>query len=396
MPVPLLDVNAQNLPLQEELKTTFDRVLQSGRFIMGDEMVAFEREIGEMVGVKHAISVSSGTDAILLALMALGIGEGDEVLCPSFTFFATAGCIARTGATPVFVDSCPVDFNIDLADAAAKLTNKTKAIMPVHLFGQAADMDEIMTFAAENGLKVIEDGAQAIGARYKGRGVGSIGDFGAYSFFPSKNLGGFGDAGMLVTNDDALAEMALMLRNHGMNPKYYHKYIGGNFRCDALQAALLRVKLRQYGSYTANRQTNASYYTEKLLQLPGVTQADPTDHGSADKQNRHLTASNAQLVLPVSYDHNEHIWNQFTIRVLDGQRDALREHLTDLGIGCDTYYPVPMHQQECFADHPQQALPVCEQLAKEVISIPIYPELTFAQKDEVISAIASFLVASSK
>ncbi|WP_425500428.1 DegT/DnrJ/EryC1/StrS family aminotransferase [Rubritalea profundi] len=275
MPVPLLDVNAQNLPLQEELKAAFDRVLQSGRFIMGEEMEAFEREVAEMVGAKHAISVSSGTDALLLALMALGIGEGDEVLCPSFTFFATAGCIARTGAIPVFVDSCPVDFNIDLLDAATKLTSKTKAIMPVHLFGQAADMDEIMAFAEQNGLKVIEDGAQAIGAKYKGRGVGSIGDFGAYSFFPSKNLGGFGDAGMLVTNNDALAEMALMLRNHGMNPKYYHKYIGGNFRCDALQAALLRVKLREYDRYTTNRQTNASYYTEKLLQLPGVTQQIP-------------------------------------------------------------------------------------------------------------------------
>ena len=394
MSVPLLDVNAQNLPLQDELKATFDRVLQSGRFIMGEEMEAFEREIGEMVGVKHAISVSSGTDAILLALMALGIGEGDEVLCPSFTFFATAGCIARTGATPVFVDSCPVCFNIDLEDAASKLTTKTKAIMPVHLFGQAAAMDELMAFAADKNLKVIEDGAQAIGAKYKGRGVGSIGDFGAYSFFPSKNLGGFGDAGMLVTNDDALAEMALMLRNHGMSPKYYHKYIGGNFRCDALQAALLRVKLRQYAGYTKNRQTNANYYTEKLLQIEGVTQANPADCGCVTKQNARFEASNAQLVLPVSYEHNEHIWNQFTIRVLGGKRDALRAHLTDLGIGCDTYYPVPMHQQECFADLPQRALPVCEQLAKQVISIPIYPELTLAQKDEVISAITSFLTSS--
>ncbi len=382
MPVPLLDVNAQNLPLQEELKATFDRVLQSGRFIMGEEMEAFEREVGSMVGAKHAISVSSGTDAILLALMALGIGTGDEVLCPSFTFFATAGCIARTGAIPVFVDSSPVDFNIDLLDAATKLTSKTKAIMPVHLFGQAADMDGIMDFAEQNSLQVIEDGAQAIGAKYKGRGVGSIGDFGAYSFFPSKNLGGFGDAGMLVTNDDALAEMALMLRNHGMSPKYYHKYIGGNFRCDALQAALLRVKLREYARYTANRQANAAYYSDKLLGLDGVVQA---------KVAGDIDMTEANLVLPLAYEHNEHIWNQFTIRVLGGQRDALREHLTKLGIGCDTYYPVPMHQQECFADLPQRALPVCEQLAKEVISIPIYPELTIAQKDEVIAAIASFL-----
>ncbi|MFC5050701.1 DegT/DnrJ/EryC1/StrS family aminotransferase [Rubritalea spongiae] len=391
MPVPLLDVNAQNLPLQDELRATFDRVLQSGRFIMGEEMEAFEREVAEMVGVKHALSVSSGTDAILLALMALGIGEGDEVLCPSFTFFATAGCIARTGATPVFVDSCPVCFNIDLEDAAKKRTAKTKAIVPVHLFGQAADMDAVMSFAAEHSLKVIEDGAQAIGAKYKGKSVGSIGDFGAYSFFPSKNLGGFGDGGMLVTNNDSLAEMALMLRNHGMNPKYYHKYVGGNFRCDALQAALLRVKLREYTGYTEKRQANAQYYTEKLLQLEGVVQAQQEDCGCLESQTLKYQADAAKLVLPVAYDHNEHIWNQFTIRVLDGQRDAFREHLTEKGIGCDTYYPVPLHQQECFADIPKHALPVCEQLAQEVISIPIYPELTQGQKDEVISAVQAFL-----
>jgi dTDP-4-amino-4,6-dideoxygalactose transaminase len=391
MPVPLLDVNAQNLPLQDELRATFDRVLQSGRFIMGEEMEAFEQEVAEMVGVKHAISVSSGTDAILLALMSLGIGEGDEVLCPSFTFFATAGCIARTGAIPVFVDSCPVCFNIDLTDAASKVTSKTKAVVPVHLFGQAADMDSVMEFAARNELKVIEDGAQAIGAKYKGKGVGSIGDFGTYSFFPSKNLGGFGDGGMLVTNDDELSEMALMLRNHGMNPKYYHKYVGGNFRCDALQAALLRVKLREYGSYTEKRQANATYYTEKLLQLDGVTQARQEDCGCIKKQNLRDEKEGVQLVLPVAYDHNEHIWNQFTIRVLGGKRDELRSVLIERGIGCDTYYPVPLHQQECFADLPQAELRACEQLAQEVISIPIYPELTTEQKDEVIAAITDFV-----
>lgn len=382
MPVPLLDVNAQNLPLKDELKATFERVLDTGRFIMGDEMLAFEREVGELVGAKHAISVSSGTDAILLALMALGIGEGDEVICPSFTFFATGGCISRTGATPVFVDSDPVSFNLDLDDVKAKLTDKTKAIIPVHLFGQSVEMDELMAFAKEHGLKVIEDGAQAIGAKYKGRGVGSIGDFGTYSFFPSKNLGGFGDSGMLVTNDDDLAEMALMLRNHGMNPKYYHKYVGGNFRCDALQAALIRVKLREYGDYTVKRQSNADYYFEQLLKLDGVKQSEI---GGG------LDVAGAKLVLPVAYEHNEHIWNQFTIRVLGGKREALREHLTANGIGCDTYYPVPLHQQECFADLANTALPVCEQLAKEVISIPIYPELTTAQKDEVIATITSFL-----
>ncbi|MFC4991839.1 DegT/DnrJ/EryC1/StrS family aminotransferase [Rubritalea tangerina] len=393
MPVPLLDVNAQNLPLQEELRETFDRVLQSGRFIMGEEMEAFESEVAQMVGAKHAISVSSGTDAILLALMALEIGPGDEVLCPSFTFFATAGCIARTGATPVFVDSCPVCFNIDVNDAKRKLSSKTKAIIPVHLFGQSAAMDEVLAFAGENSLRVIEDGAQAIGAKYKGKAVGTLGDFGTYSFFPSKNLGGFGDAGMLVTNDSQLAEKALMLRNHGMQPKYYHKYVGGNFRCDALQAALLRVKLREYHHYTAKRQANAEYYLEHLLRIDGIEQASASDCGCFEQQNAQLKASQAKLVLPVAYEYNEHIWNQFTIRVLDGKREALRQYLIESGIGCDTYYPVPLHQQECFSGLASTGLPICEQLAGEVISIPIYPELTKEQKDEVIEAITDFIAA---
>ena len=247
MKVPLLDVNAQNLPLERELTETFTRVLHSGRFIMGPEVVALEEEVADFVGASHGIGVSSGTDAILLALMALGIGPGDEVLCPTFTFFATAGCVSRVGATPVFVDACPVCFNLDVEDAASKVTARTKAIIPVHLFGQSADMDAVMELAGKHGLKVIEDGAQAIGSRYKGRDCGSIGDFGTYSFFPSKNLGGFGDGGMLVCNDPDLADKARVLRMHGSKPKYYHKYIGGNFRLDPLQAALLRVKLRHYG-----------------------------------------------------------------------------------------------------------------------------------------------------
>ncbi|WP_018970656.1 DegT/DnrJ/EryC1/StrS family aminotransferase [Rubritalea marina] len=391
MPVPLLDVNAQNLPLQEELIKTFEKVLQSGRFIMGEEMEAFESEVAEMVGAKHGISVSSGTDAILLALMVLGLGEGDEVLCPSFTFFATAGCIARTGATPVFVDCCPVCFNIDIEDAKSKLSSKTKAVIPVHLFGQAANMDAVMELAYEHDLKVIEDGAQAIGATFRGRGVGSIGDFGTYSFFPSKNLGGFGDGGMLVTNDDALAEKALMLRNHGMSPKYYHKLVGGNFRCDALQAALLRVKLREYETYTQRRQANAAYYIEQLVKLSGVVQADPSHCGCAEQQRQQLITEGTQLVLPVSYEHNEHIWNQFTIRVLNGKRDAMKAFLTEKGIGCDTYYPVPLHQQECFDGLSKTALPVSEMLAEEVISIPVYPELSKEQKDEVITEIQNFI-----
>src|SRR4051812_21885600 len=304
MAVPLLDLNAQNLALETELKAAFERVLRSGQFILGPEAVAFENDLARMIGVKHALGVSSGTDAILLALMALEIKAGDEVICPTFTFFATAGCIARAGATPVFVDSDPVTFNVDPADVARKITKKTKAIMPVHLFGQCAEMDAILALAGENGVRVIEDGAQALGATYKGRQAGSIGDFGTFSFFPAKNLGGFGDSGLLVTNDDALAERAALLRVHGAKPKYFHKYVGANFRMDPLQCALIRTKLPHYDQYTKRRQANAAYYTEKLASIAG------------DK-----------LILPRAVSDRGHIWNQYTLRVLEGQRDALKDHL---------------------------------------------------------------------
>ncbi|NWK55146.1 DegT/DnrJ/EryC1/StrS family aminotransferase [Verrucomicrobiaceae bacterium N1E253] len=369
MPVPLLDVNAQNHALKTELRAAFDKVLESGRFIMGEEVEAFESEVGSYVGAKHAIGVSSGTDAILLALMALGIGPGDEVICPSFTFFATAGCIARTGATPVFCDCHPDTFNLDFTSAEACISEQTKAIIPVHLFGQSIDMKTCDAFARKHGLKVIEDTAQSLGASYHGKYCGAMSDFGTYSFFPSKNLGGLGDGGLLVTQDDQLAEIAVKMRNHGMHPRYYHEMVGGNFRLDALQAALLRVKFQQYPEYTRLRQHNAAYYHEGLADVNG-------------------------LVLPVTDEGNEHIWNQFTIRVLDGKRDALRQGLLDLGIGCEIYYPVPMHQQQCFAhlaDQARSAFKVTEQLAAEVLSIPVYPELTQSQKDEVIEAIRSLM-----
>lgn len=395
MKVPLLDVNAQNLPLESELTNTFTRVLNSGRFIMGPEVDGLEAELAEMVGAKHGIGVSSGTDAILLALMAFDIGPGDEVLCPTFTFFATAGCISRTGATPVFVDACPVCFNLDVEDAARKVTDKTKAIIPVHLFGQSAEMDAVLALAKKHDLHVIEDGAQALGSRYKGRGCGSMGDFGTYSFFPSKNLGGFGDGGMLVCNDDALAERARILRMHGSRPKYFHKLVGGNFRLDPLQAALLRVKLQHYADYTQSRRGNAEYYTEKLSAVTGVVRAESGHCCCASEQEQAL--ENAQLVLPVRYDHNEHIWNQFTLRVRgDGKRDALKQHLIDREIGCEVYYPLTMDQQECFADTPEASRSgneVAHQLAGEVLSIPIYPELTREMQDVVIAAIAEFLSA---
>jgi dTDP-4-amino-4,6-dideoxygalactose transaminase len=395
MKVPLLDVNAQNLPLEAELSAAFTSVLRSGQFIMGPECDALEKEIAAMVECKHGIGCSSGTDAILLALMALGIGPGDEVLVPTFTFFATAGCVARVGATPVFVDACPVCFNIDVKKAAAKITPKTKAIIPVHLFGQAADMDAVMAVAKEHNLFVIEDGAQAIGAKYKGKPVGSIGHFGTYSFFPSKNLGGFGDGGFLVANDDALADRARLLRTHGSRPKYYHKFVGGNFRLDPLQAALLRVKLRRYDEYTKQRQANAAYYTAKLSALPGVVVADPAHCKCATAQDAALAAAGAKIVLPVPYEHNDHIWNQYTLRVIgEGHRDALKKHLTDAGIGCEVYYPVTMDQQECFAytsDWARSDCATAHRLAGEAISIPIFPELSDAQKDAVIAQIAAWL-----
>lgn len=345
------------------MKAAFERVLRSGHFILGPELTAFESEIAGMIGAKHALGVSSGTDAILLALMALDIKAGDEVICPSFTFFATAGCIARAGATPVFVDSEEATFNIDPADVARKITKKTKAIIPVHLFGRCAEMDRI---GRENGIAVIEDAAQSLGATYKGKQAGTIGEFGCFSFFPSKNLGGFGDSGLLTTNDDALAERATLLRMHGAKPKYYHKFIGANFRMDALQCALLRTKLPHYASYNEWRRANAAYYSEKLAGLKDI-------------------------ILPAQVEG--HIWNQYTLRVVGrGRRDALREHLTKKQIGCEIYYPVPLHQQECFAylKTPRESLPVANRLADEVLSIPVFPELQREQLDEVVAAVSEF------
>ena len=384
MPVPLLDVNAQNHPLEPDLTAAFTRVLRTGRFILGEEVEAFEAECAAYIGAAHAVSMSSGTDALLAAFMALGIGPGDEVLCPAFTFFATAGCIARTGATPVFCDVSPVDFNMDVNSAAARLTERTKAVVPVHLFGQAVEMDAISEFAAANNLHVIEDVAQSIGATYRGRGCGTLGELGCFSFFPSKNLGGFGDGGLVTTDDAELAEMLRRIRNHGMHPRYYHATVGANFRMDALQCALLRVKLRHLGAYTAGRLANANDYLERLANLPGVILAGLPE---GDDPMR--------LVLPQAGTHMGHVWNQFTLRIPgNGQRDALKNHLTARGIGCEIYYPVALHQQECFRQlpaHAVQACPVSEALTGEVLSIPVYPELSAPQRDEVVAAIAEWL-----
>lgn len=394
MKVPLIDVPLQNEPLKKDLEEAFARVLASGGFILGPELAALEEELADYLGVKHAVGVSSGTDALLLAFMALGLGPGDEVLCPGFTFFATAGCIARTGATPVFTDVCPVCFNIDLSSARAKVTDRTKAVVPVHLFGQAADMDGVMKLAGEFGLRVVEDVAQAIGAEYRGRACGSIGDYGAYSFFPTKNLGGFGDGGLVTTNDDELGEKARIYRMHGMQPKYYHREVGGNFRMDAVQAALLRVKLPHLESYNAGRDRHAARYLGELGALEGVVVADPAHCGCLETQSASLPGG-TRLILPVAYPHNRHIWNQFTVRVPgEGRRDALQAHLQAAGIGCEVYYPVPLHRQDCFADLPAHArgdLPVSEALAREVLSLPVYPELSAAQQGYVIGKICEWL-----
>lgn len=393
MGVPLLDLKPQNLALESELTEAFVRVLRSGHYILGPELERFESEAAAKLGVPHALGISSGTDAILLALMALGIGPGDEVIVPSFTFFATGGCVARVGATPIFADVCPICFNLDVTDVAHRITPRTKAVMPVHLFGQSADLDPLIALAKSRGLRVIEDAAQAFGASYRGKPVGGLGDFGTFSFFPSKNLGALGDSGLLVTRDDALADRARLLRLHGARPKYYHHLVGANFRMDPLQAAFLSVKLRHAATYESGRAANAAYYTEHLSRVPGVVVADPKACGCSATCGSGGNAG-TRLILPVAYPHNGHIWNQYTLRVPgEGRRDALRAALTARGIGTEIYYPVPLHQQPCFAPVMPRpgTLPVSERLAAEVLSLPIYPELTPPQRAEVVEGVVEWM-----
>jgi dTDP-4-amino-4,6-dideoxygalactose transaminase len=369
MTVPLLDLDAQYRPLRDQLLAAVTRVCDSQRFIMGPEIDALESELAVQLGVRHAIAVSSGTDALLLALMALGIKAGDEVVTTAFSFFATAGAVARVGATPVLVDIDPATFNIDPVQAAAAITPRTKAIMPVHLFGLGADMDPIMDAANRAGIPVIEDAAQAIGSTYGSRPLGAIGAFGCFSFFPSKNLGAFGDAGLLTTEDAALAERARLLRTHGMKPKYYHHLVGANFRMDALQAAVLRVKAPHLAGWTEGRRANAGRY-RRLFHDAGL---------------------DASITLPSEPSGRSHIFNQFVIRTAD--RDGLKRHLDAQGIGNEIYYPVPFHLQPCFADlgHRQGAFPHAERAALESLAIPVYGELTAHQQETVVSAIGQFV-----
>lgn len=376
--VPLLDLKAQYITIRDDVRAAMDRVMESQYFILGPEVKALEAEVARYSGAGYGIGVSSGTDALLVALMALDVQPGDEVITTPYSFFATAGCVVRVGALPVFVDIDPLTYNLapDLLEAA--ITPRTKAIIPVHLYGQMADMDPILEIASRHGLSVIEDAAQAIGAEYKGQRAGSLGDVGCFSFFPSKNLGGVGDGGMVATNNQELAERLDILRKHGAQPKYYHKYVGGNFRLDALQAAVLRVKLAHLDSWTEGRQENASVY-RKLFEQTGLAR-------SIDAE----TSVDHPLVLPLDRGNGRHIYNQFVLRCR--RRDELMAHLHRHNIGCEVYYPVALHLQECFSDlgYRPGSLPHSERAAQETLAIPIYPELTAGQLERVVSVIADF------
>jgi dTDP-4-amino-4,6-dideoxygalactose transaminase len=352
MKVPLLDLKAQYASIRDEIRAALDRVVESQTFILGPEVKALESEMASYCGCAHAIGVSSGTDALLVALMAIDIKPGDEVITSPYSFSATAGSIARLGARPVFADINPRTFNIDAAAISARVTPRTRAIMPVHLFGQIADMRPILEIAHKHNLRVIEDAAQAIGAELNGLRAGSIGDMGCISFYPSKNLGGFGDGGMITTNDSDLADRIRLLRSHGFRTKYYNELLGGNFRLDEIQAAVLRVKLKHLDRWTEVRKRNAALYRENFGKLSSVE-------------------------LPYELTKSRHVFNQFVIRTK--RRDQLMSNLKEKGIGCEIYYPVPLHLQPCFKDlggYTEGDFPNSEIAAKESLALPIYPELT--------------------
>jgi len=367
-PFPFLDLKAQYRKIKSEIDAAIQRVMESQQFILGAEVESFEREMAEYVGVKHAIACASGSDALLLALMALGIGPGDEVITVSFTFIATAGAIARLGARPVFVDIESDTYNIDPSKIEAAITSKTKAIIPVHLFGMAAAMDPIMKIAHSRGIPVVEDAAQAIGARYSDRKVGSIGLCGCFSFFPSKNLGAAGDGGLLTTNDDNFADKLRMLRNHGGHSKYECELVGMNSRLDALQAAILRVKLKYLDLWTKGRRLNAARYAESF-----------TERGL-----------DRTLKLPSVAPNSDHIYNQYVIRA--PRRDELKSYLRNCGIPTDIYYPLPLHLQRAFAylGYKPGDLPEAEKASREVLALPIFPELSTEQQALVVDSIAEF------
>jgi dTDP-4-amino-4,6-dideoxygalactose transaminase len=365
MQVPLLDLTRQYNSIKSEIDDAVMTVLAHCKFIGGPEVKKFEDEVAAYCGVKYGIGVNSGTDALLIALRASGVGHGDEVVTTTFSFFATAGVISRLGARPVFVDIDPESYNIDIHHIEKAITPRTKAVMPVHLFGQCADMDAIISICRPRGIKVVEDAAQALSADYKGRKAGTIGDFGCFSFFPSKNLGAAGDAGMIVSDRAAEEDFARILRVHGSKPKYYHSHIGYNSRLDTIQAAVLSVKLKYLSRWSAKRHELAHAY----------------DVAFADVE---------QIKTPYVMPGNYHIYHQYTVAVPD--RDRLRDHLLNLKIGCETYYPVPLHAQECYKDlgYKPGDLPVAEKAAREVISLPVFPELTSDEQQHVIDTIRAF------
>ncbi|MFW6284106.1 MAG: DegT/DnrJ/EryC1/StrS family aminotransferase [Desulfosalsimonas sp.] len=375
MYVPLLDLKLQYASIRQECLAVTEKIYESQHFILGPYVEKLEDEVAAYCGTRYAVGVSSGTDALLLSLMAAGIGPGDRVITTPYTFFATAGSIARVGAVPVFVDIEPDTYNIcpqKLEAAVSRMDEKTrqsvKAVMPVHLYGQCAEMDPINALARENNWVVIEDAAQAIGAEYKGQRAGSLGDFGCFSFFPSKNLGGFGDGGIVTTNSENYYEMLKILRVHGASPKYYHRYIGGNFRLDAIQAAIVSIKLARLDQWTQKRQQNADRYRQLFAQS-GISEIIGCP---VEKQDRH-------------------IYNQFVISA-QSNRDALRDFLQAAGVGCEVYYPVCLHMQQCFADLGYAAgqMPEAEAAAASTLAIPVFPELTEDQQAYVVEQIRSF------
>ncbi len=369
-PVPLLDINRHNAPLREQTLAAITEVCDTGAFLKGPACRDLEAEVAKLCGTEHAIGCASGSDAILIPLMALDIGPGDEVILPSFTFFATAGSVVRLGAKPVFADILPDTFNIDPADVARKITPRTKAILPVHLFGQAADMPALLEIGDEHGIPVIEDAAQAIGATCDGTPIGGIGLAGCISFYPTKNLGGFGDGGMITTNNTDLAEKIRVLCDHGQSPRYHHSLVGLNSRLDTIQAAVLSVKLKHLAEYASSRTVHAKRYEEAFTTgvAAGVVEVPREAHGCPS------------------------VWNQYTVRVPGGRRDVLQKYLGDRKVGAAIYYPIPLHLQDCFASegYKRGDLPHTERAAEEVLSLPVFPEMYPEEQDRVIEVVNQF------
>lgn len=389
MKVPLLDLKAQYATIKADIDRAIADVMESQHFILGRHVQECERAIAEYSGCAHAIGVSSGTDALLACLMVEGIGPGDEVITTPYTFFATAGTIARVGATPVFVDISSETYNIDTAQIAAKITARTRALIPIHLYGQMADMGAIMELARKHDLVVIEDAAQAIGAENKGQRAGSIGHYGCLSFFPSKNLGAVGDAGMVVTNDTQRADNLARIRAHGAKPKYYHQVVGGNFRLDTLQASVVNAKLKYLDGWTLARQQNARRY-DRLFHDSGLRVADSSQYQSNGSSDGNARANGAPHIYLPKVVADRHIFNQYIIRT--PRRDELKAALNEKGVSTEIYYPVPMHLQECFSSlgHRKGAFPESESAAIETLALPIYPELSDEQARYVVKCISDF------